>query len=73
MKTSTFVAIAFAAGLFSGAVRPTGAQETSHKLTAMDEFQTQLPTEPQISPDGKRVVYVRRFADPMTDRRYANL
>ena len=49
------------------------AQEASHKLTAMDEFQFQLPTDPQISPDGKRIVYVRRFADPMTDKRYSNL
>jgi acylaminoacyl-peptidase len=49
------------------------AQETSHRLTVMDEFQIQLPTDPQISPDGKKIVYVRRFADPMTDRRYANL
>jgi len=49
------------------------AQEPSHKLTVMDEFQLQLPTDPQISPDGKKIVYVRRFADPMTDRRYSNL
>jgi dipeptidyl aminopeptidase/acylaminoacyl peptidase len=49
------------------------AQEAAHKLTAMDEFQLQLPTDPQISPDGKRIVYVRRFADPMTDKRYSNL
>jgi acylaminoacyl-peptidase len=39
----------------------------------MDEFQIQTGTDPQISPDGKKIVYVRRFNDPMTDRRYANL
>jgi len=49
------------------------AQDSAHKLTAMDEFQLQLPTDPQISPDGKKIVYVRRFADPMTDKRYSNL
>jgi dipeptidyl aminopeptidase/acylaminoacyl peptidase len=49
------------------------AQDSSHKLTATDEFQIQLATDPQISPDGKKIVYVRRFADPSTDRRYANL
>src|SRR5229473_1233407 len=49
------------------------AQDTSHKLTAMDEFQLQIASDPQISPDGKKIVYVRRFADPMTDKRYANL
>ena len=49
------------------------AQDTPHKFTAMDEFQLQIATDPQISPDGKKIAYVRRFADPMTDKRYANL
>src|SRR5713101_3124953 len=49
------------------------AQEVSRKLTPMDVFTLQVPAEPQISPDGKKIAYVRRFADPMTDRRYANL
>jgi acylaminoacyl-peptidase len=49
------------------------AQDDSHRLTAMDEFQLQLPTDPQISPDGKKIAYVRRFADPMSDKRYSNL
>jgi acylaminoacyl-peptidase len=39
----------------------------------MDLFQIQLPTDPQISPDAKQIVYVRHFNDPMTDRRYSNL
>src|SRR5215472_10233972 len=49
------------------------AQDTSRKLTAMDEFQIQTPGDPQISPDGKKIVYLRRFADTATDKRYANL
>ncbi|HEX2714859.1 MAG TPA: S9 family peptidase, partial [Candidatus Acidoferrales bacterium] len=49
------------------------ADDSSHKLTSMDEFNIQTPAEPQISPDGRKIVYVRRFADPMTDKRYANL
>src|SRR5437899_9830658 len=49
------------------------AQDDAHKLTAMDEFNIQTATDPQISPDGKKIVYVRGFADPMTDRRYSNL
>src|SRR6266446_5969743 len=52
---------------------PIPAQDTSRKIAAMDEFQLQLATDPQISPDGKKIVYVRRFADPMTDKRYSNL
>ncbi len=39
----------------------------------MDEFQLQLRTDPQISPEGKKIAYVRRFADPMTHKRYSNL
>lgn len=49
------------------------AQEVSRKLTAMDEFTLQVPADPQISPDGKKIAYLRRFNDPMTDRRYSNL
>ena len=45
----------------------------SSKLILMDEFQLELATDPQISPDGKRVVYVRQFADIMGDRRHSNL
>ena len=62
----------FAAALiFSSA--PLRAQDASHRLTAMDEFQIQYPTDPEISPDGKKIVYVRRFADATTDKRYSNL
>src|SRR5258707_15243569 len=67
------VALAIAAALCFAAPQELRAQDSAHKLTAMDEFQLQIAADPQISPDGKRVVYVRRFADPMTDRRYTNL
>lgn len=43
------------------------------KLTWMDVFNVQLAADPQIAPDGKRLVYVRRFNDVMTDKRYSNL
>ena len=66
-------ALAIAAALCFAAPRELRAQDSAHKLTAMDEFQLQVAADPQISPDGKKVVYVRRFADPMTDRRYTNL
>jgi acylaminoacyl-peptidase len=42
-------------------------------LKAEDAFELELATGPRISPDGRRVVYVRQFADVMTDRRYSNL
>jgi dipeptidyl aminopeptidase/acylaminoacyl peptidase len=67
---SLIALVATLASALPGVLR---AQEPSHKLTVMDEFQLQLPTDPQISPDGKNIVYVRRFADSATDRRYSNL
>ena len=48
-------------------------QEKSDRLTAMDVFNLQYAADPQISPDGKRIVYVRQFADVMNDKRQSNL
>ena len=49
------------------------AQETTNRLTASDIFNLQFASDPQISPDGKRIVYARTFADTMTDKRLSNL
>ncbi|NJL28325.1 MAG: S9 family peptidase [Thermoanaerobaculia bacterium] len=38
-----------------------------------DVFDLELATAPQLSPDERWVVYVRRFADRKTDRRYSSL
>lgn len=43
------------------------------KLKPIDVFQLEYATDPQISPDGKRVIYVRNFMDIMKDRRRTNL
>lgn len=43
------------------------------RLSLTDVFQLQTAASPQISPDGKRIVYQRNYADVMTDRRYSNL
>ncbi len=43
------------------------------RLTAQDIFEMEGAVDPQISPDGTSVVYVRQFADIMTDKRYSNL
>jgi acylaminoacyl-peptidase len=58
-------------GLALAAVAP--AQDSGQKITMMDEFRIQFPSSPEVSPDGKRIVYVRNFADVATDRRYSNL
>ena len=66
----------FAAGLvltgLLAAVPPPLAAQTTH-FTEMDVFELEYATDPRISPDGGQVVYVRQFADVMTDRNYANL
>jgi acylaminoacyl-peptidase len=53
------------------AVAPAAGQAT--KLTPADVFQLEYANDPQISPDGQWVVYVRQWADLMTDRRYSKL
>jgi acylaminoacyl-peptidase len=49
------------------------ASAASSALTVSDIFNLELATDPQISPDGTRVVYVRQFADVMKDQRRSNL
>ena len=43
------------------------------RLNLLDVFEFEFPTDPQISPDGKSVVYVRNYFDIMTDRRRSDL
>jgi dipeptidyl aminopeptidase/acylaminoacyl peptidase len=69
-----FAKSAIAIGIFlmlSGAAAR--AEEKSNRLTAMDVFNIQTASDPQISPNGKQIVYVRQFADVMSDRRASNL
>ena len=49
------------------------AQENSDRLGPMDVFSVQVASDPQISPDGKRIVYVRQSADVASDHRVSNL
>ncbi len=42
-------------------------------LAAGDLFQLEFAADPQISPDGKQIVYVRRWADDRQDRWRSNL
>ncbi len=45
----------------------------SDRLSIGDVFNLELASDPQISPDGTGVVYVRQFADIMKDQRRSNL
>ncbi len=49
------------------------APEKSDRLTASDVFNLQYASDPQISPDGRKIVYVREFSDVMSDKRCSNL
>lgn len=49
------------------------AQELPDRLEPMDVFRVQVASDPQISPDGRRIVYSRQSADVSSDRRVSNL
>lgn len=48
-----------------------GQVETNMQLT--DLFSLEYVSDPQISPDGSKVIYVRNFKDIMTDKNLSNL
>ncbi|MFQ6113087.1 MAG: prolyl oligopeptidase family serine peptidase [bacterium] len=52
---------------------PVLANDTSNRLTSTDVFNFEFAADPQISPDGSKIIYVRQFSDIMTDKRYSNL
>ena len=45
----------------------------SKRFTAERVFDIEYATDPQISPDGKTIVYVRRSMDKLTDRDVGSL
>jgi len=54
-------------------VTAVAASADSWLLQSRDIFALETASDPQISPDGKRIVYVRRSYDVMTDKPRANL
>ena len=59
---AALLALAPAAGLAAPAERPDA------RFTGRDLFSLSVAADPQISPDGRTVAYVRRSADIMSDR-----
>ncbi|MCG8607095.1 S9 family peptidase [bacterium] len=56
------------------AVLLAGEKAVDEKLfNPKDVFQLEYASDPQISPDGSKIVYVRTFMDIMKDRRRTNL
>jgi Tol biopolymer transport system component len=53
---------------------PAGAQEGASRIfEARDLFSLEAASDPQISPDGTKIAYVRRSGDIMTDRMRASI
>ncbi len=67
MKKHLFPTLVFMLFLFTGIAQ----QKSPLELT--DIFNLEYVSEPQISPDGSQVVYIRNFKDIMTDRNLSNL
>jgi acylaminoacyl-peptidase len=59
--------------LVIGITAPALSAQEKAKFQLMDVFRLQYASDPQISPDGKRIVYVRQFMDIKKDRRRGNL
>lgn len=47
--------------------------QNSDKLELLDVFNFEYISDPQISPDGQKIVYVRNFKDIMSDQNLSNL
>lgn len=69
-RLRALIAVCFIAAL---SYQHTAANDNSKRLTVMDVFNIEFAADPQISPDGKRIIYTRQFSDVMTDKRYSNL
>ncbi len=52
---------------------PAFGQATDNHLETMDVFNLEYVSDPQISPDGKQIIYTRNFKDVMTDKNLSNL
>ncbi len=59
--------------LAAGAAMPAHATGNPKHFQPMDVFQLEYAADPQISPDGSRIVYVRNFMDVMSDGTHSNL
>jgi len=72
LRLKVFLCV-FCLGLPFFTVSPAVAGEQPGVITAKDVFDFEFISDPQISPNGKKIVYVRGFADIMSDRWCYNL
>lgn len=55
------------------AVAPFAFGQIQSNLELIDIFSLEYVSDPQISPDGDKIIYVRNFKDVMTDKNLSNL
>jgi acylaminoacyl-peptidase len=70
MKKTVLLSMVVFASLLGAAF---AADLNDEKLQLIDIFQLEYAADPQISPSGEHIVYVRSFMDIMADRRRSNL
>jgi dipeptidyl aminopeptidase/acylaminoacyl peptidase len=68
VKATRLLALLCVATAFSVPALSAPASGPSRYLTGSDLFNLEIATDPQISPDGKTIVYVRKSNDIMTDK-----
>ncbi|MCK5400327.1 MAG: S9 family peptidase [Flavobacteriaceae bacterium] len=52
---------------------PLSYSQVQSNLQLIDIFNMEFVSDPQISPDGTKIIYVRNFKDVMTDKNLSNL
>lgn len=73
LKPITMKSIIRHFSLFLLLLSPSLYGQVSNRLEMLDIFNLEYVSDPQISPDGSKVIYVRNFKDVMTDRNLSNL
>jgi dipeptidyl aminopeptidase/acylaminoacyl peptidase len=72
-RTLSPLAILFAATAFSTSASAAPASGPARYFTGNDLFDLEVATDPQISPDGRTIAYVRRSNDIMTDKAHPTI
>ena len=68
MTSKLLMSALVAGGFFALSSAADDHEDSSRKFTAERVFDIEYGADPQISPDGETIVYVRRSMDKLTDR-----
>jgi dipeptidyl aminopeptidase/acylaminoacyl peptidase len=73
IRTLSLLAILLAASSLNAPATAAPANGPARYFTGADLFNLEVATDPQISPDGRTIAYVRRSNDIMTDKARATI